>query len=142
MRESAAAKTEGCQGDGPAPSSNGDSADAKPIVMVAQFLFPHGEWAVAKTKSEILDDFQAFMGRHGGNYREWYVGTAADARQQMFSVHKFKAGDKGLYRQALSELQAAEVAEFFTNLGAKGNPAPTRDAEFVYAYKRAGHTKP
>lgn len=97
---------------------------------------------MAKTKSEILNDFQEFMGRHGGNYREWYVSTARDPKSQMFGTHKFKAGDKGLYRQAQSELQAAEVAEFFTGLGAKGNAAVSRDAEFVYAYKRASHTKP
>lgn len=97
---------------------------------------------MAKSKSEILNDFQEFMGRHGANYREWYVGTAADPKQQMFGTHKFKNGDKGLFRQAQSELQAAEVAEFFTNLGAKGNSSVTRNAEYVYAYKRASHTKP
>lgn len=97
---------------------------------------------MTKSKSEILNDFQAFMGRHGANYRDWYVGTSSDPKAQMFGTHKFKSGDKGLYRQAPSELQAAEVAEFFTNLGAKGSAAPSRDADFVYAYKRASHTKP
>lgn len=97
---------------------------------------------MAKSKSEILNDFQEFMGRHGANYRDWYVGTSDNPKAQMFGTHKFKPGDKGLYRQALSELQAAEVAEFFTNLGARGNDSPTRDAEYVYAYKRASHTKP
>jgi hypothetical protein len=97
---------------------------------------------MAKSKSEILNDFQEFMGRHGANYREWYVGTSPDPKQNLFGTHKFKAGDKGLFRHGLSELQAAEVAEFFINLGAKGSASPTRDAEFVYAYKRAAHTKP
>lgn len=97
---------------------------------------------MSKTKSEILDDFEDFITRHGGKYKEWYVGTAADPKGQLFKVHNFKAGDKGLYRQAGSELQAAEVAEFFTERGAKGNDGVIRDAEFVYAYKRAGHTKP
>src|SRR5688500_10778526 len=67
-----------------------------------------GPRLMAKSKSDILNDFQEFMGRHGSNYRDWYVGTAADPKQQMFGTHKFKAGDKGLFRQALSELQAAE----------------------------------
>jgi hypothetical protein len=97
---------------------------------------------MAKNKSEILNDFQEFMGRHGANYREWFVGTSSDPKQQLFGTHKFKAGDKGLFRQAHSELQAAEVAEFFTNLGAGGSASPRPDAEFVYAYKRASHTKP
>lgn len=98
---------------------------------------------MSKSKSEILNDFQDFMGRYGGNYKEWFVGTAADPKNQLFNIHKFKNGqDKGLFRQALSEIQAAEIAEFFTGLGAKGATGVARGAEFVYAYKRAGHTKP
>jgi len=45
---------------------------------------------MSKSKSEILDDFQNFMGRHGGNYKEWYVGTSDDPKNQMFHVYKFK----------------------------------------------------
>ncbi len=98
---------------------------------------------MSKTKSEILNDFQDFMGKYGGNYKEWEVGTSADAKNQLFNVHKFKNGtDKGLFRLAGSEIQAAEIAEFFTNLGAKGDDGVTRGAEQVYAYKRASHTKP
>jgi hypothetical protein len=98
---------------------------------------------MAKSKSEILNDFQDFMGRYGGNYKEWVVGTAADPKTQLFNVHKFKNGtDKGLFRQAASEIQAAEVAEFFTNLGSKGDDGVIRGAVFVYAYNRASHTKP
>ena len=95
-----------------------------------------------KSKSDILDDFQGFMSRHGGNYKEWYVGSSKDPKQELFSVHKFKKGDKGLFRQAVSEIQAAEIAEFFTNLGAKGDDGVTREADFVYAYKMSSHTRP
>jgi hypothetical protein len=97
---------------------------------------------MAKKKSQILDDLQEFIGRHGANYREWYVGTAADPKQQLFNTHNFKAGDQGLFRQALSEVQAAGVAEFFISLGAKGDAEVMKNADHVYAYKRASHTKP
>ena len=97
---------------------------------------------MSKSKSEILDDFQNFMGKHGGKYKEWYVGTAEDAKGTMFGTHRFKPTDKGLYRQAMSELQAAEVAEFFTNLGARGDDTVKRGAEYVYAYKMSSTTKP
>jgi hypothetical protein len=97
---------------------------------------------MAKSKSEILNDFQEFMGKYGGKYKEWCVGTAEDAKKQLFNVHKFKnGGDKGLYREAESEMQAAAVAEFFTNLGAKGDDSVKRGADQVYAYKMAPHTK-
>src|SRR5436305_1453251 len=97
---------------------------------------------MSKTKSQILDDFQAFMVRHGADYKDWYVGTAADPKSQLFKVHNFKNGDKGLYRQAGSEIQAAEIAEFFTGMGTKGHSGVARGSQFVYAYKRAPHTKP
>jgi hypothetical protein len=97
---------------------------------------------MSKSKSEILDDFQAFMGRFGGRYKEWCVGTTDDPKMELFQIHGFKQGDKGLYRQANSELQAAEVAEFFTHLGAKGDDSVKRGSEFVYAYKMSTHTKP
>jgi hypothetical protein len=98
---------------------------------------------MAKSKSEILNDFQEFMAKHGGKYKEWYVGTSPDAKTQLFNGHKFKNGaDKGLFREAESEIQAAGVAEFFTNLGAKGDDSVKRDADQVYAYRMAPHTKP
>ena len=97
---------------------------------------------MSKSKSQILDDIQDFIARHGANFKEWYVGTAADPKAQLFKVHGFKNGDKGLYRQAGSEIQAAEVAEFFTGMGAKGHKGVARGAEYVYLYKRAPHTKP
>jgi len=97
---------------------------------------------MSKSKSQIMDEIQAFMTRHGANAKDWYVGTAADPKSQLFKVHGFKNGDKGLFRQAGSEIQAAEVAEFFMGMGAKGHKGVARGAEFVYAYKRAPHTKP
>jgi hypothetical protein len=97
---------------------------------------------MAKNKSEILDEFQAFISKHGGQYKEWCVGTAADAKAQLFNVHKFKNGaDKGLFREAKSEIQAAGVAEFFTNLGARGDNSVRLNADQVYAYKITPHTK-
>ena len=97
---------------------------------------------MSKTKMEIRDDIEDFITRHGGKYKEWYVGTAADAKTTLFKTHGFKAGDKGLYRQAGSEIQAAEVVEYFTELGTLGNNAVVRDSDYVFAYKRASHTKP
>jgi hypothetical protein len=97
---------------------------------------------MAKSKSEILNDFQEFVSKYGGKYKEWYVGTAEDPKSQLFGTHKFKAGDKGLFREAASEIQAAEIAEFFIGQGAKGHGGVKRGADCVYAYKLAPHTKP
>lgn len=97
---------------------------------------------MAKSKSDILDDFQAFMGKHGANYKEWYVSTSSNPKMELFKYHKFKSGDKGLFRAAESEIRSAEVAEFFTDMGAKGDAGIKDDARYVYAFKMAKHTRP
>ena len=97
---------------------------------------------MAKSKSDIFDDFQAFMGTHGANYKEWYVSTSTNPKMELFKYHKFKTGDKGLSRGAESEIRAAEVAEFFTDLDAKGDPGIKDDAFYVYAFKLAKHARP
>lgn len=97
---------------------------------------------MTKSKPEIRNDFEAFIAKFGGKYKEWCVGTAEDPKSQLFSVHKFKNGDIGLYRQSGSEIQAAEIVEYFMDLGAKGDNGVKRGADYVYAYKRAPHTKP
>jgi hypothetical protein len=97
---------------------------------------------MAKSKSDILDDFQAFMGKHGGNYKEWYVSTSINPKMELNKYHKIKNGDKGLMRTAESEIRSAEIAEFFTDLGAKGDPGIKDDAVCVYAFKMDKHTRP
>ncbi len=95
-----------------------------------------------KAKSDILDDIQAFIAKHGNNYKEWYVGTSANPKAHLSKFHKIKNGDKGLMRTAQTELQAAEVAEFFVDQGSKGDPNVTHDSICVYAFKLAKHTRP
>ena len=96
---------------------------------------------MSKPKSEILNDIQGYIHKHGNNARHWYVGTSATPREKMFQEHKFKKGDIGLIRQADSEIQAAEITEFFTGMGAKGGAVIKPGYDFVYAYKIATHTK-
>ncbi len=97
---------------------------------------------MSKTKSEIMDDISSFISRNGGNPKEWYVASSADPKDQLFKTHGFKKGDYGLFRQAPSELQAGEIAEFFMGQGAKGSAGVKAGSEFVYAYKLNDHTKP
>lgn len=86
---------------------------------------------MAKSKSDIFDDFQDFMGKHGADYKGWYVSASKNPKMELFKYHKFKTGDKGLFRGAESEISAAEVAEFFTNLDAKRDPE-IKDTSYTY----------
>jgi hypothetical protein len=96
---------------------------------------------MAKPKTEILDDIEHFIAKHGKNPRQWYVGTSSAPKEKLFREHNFKKGDIGLIRQAKTELQAGEIAEFFTERGAKGGADIKPGNDFVYAYKIASHTK-
>ena len=97
---------------------------------------------MSKSKSEILDDIEGFIRKHGNNPKQWYLGTSSAPKETLFKNHKFKPNDIGLIRQAESELQAAEVVEFFTGRGAKGGATIKPMHDFVYAYRLAAHTRP
>ena len=97
---------------------------------------------MAKSKTEILNDIQDFVAKHGGNYKQWYIDVSTNPKVDLFKFHRFKKGDKGMFRTALSELQAAEAAEFVMGMGAKGNAEAKPDHVYLYMYKMEKHTKP
>jgi hypothetical protein len=100
---------------------------------------------MAKSKFQIIADVEAFVFKHGGSFKEWYVGAAAEPRDKLFDVHKFQRKvDVGLIRTAPTWEQAREVVAFFvTSFGAKGDPGTVTESDVhVYAYKTAPHTHP
>lgn len=100
---------------------------------------------MAKDKGEIISDIDAYIAKFGGRYGEWYVGAATDPKQALYTKHKVKKGDPGLLRTAHSEVQAADVVGYFVkNCKTLGDADGTvaQGKLYVYAYKRAGYTKP
>jgi hypothetical protein len=97
---------------------------------------------VQKSRTQILEDLETFMKRHASPRSDWYVGTAADARKEMFDVHGFKASDVGLYRHAGSDSDAASLAGLLIKRGAKGDGTTKRGATNIFLFKMAAHTKP
>ncbi|MDG2244348.1 MAG: hypothetical protein P8L66_12755 [Rhodospirillaceae bacterium] len=61
----------------------------------------------AKSKSEILDGLQAFMGSHGGNHKEWCVSNSSNPKMDLTKCHKINSGDKGLFRKTESDIRSA-----------------------------------
>lgn len=82
------------------------------------------------------------MKRHPSPRAEWYVGTAAEGRKELFDVHGFKATDCGLYRQAASDGDASSLAELLIKRGSKGDGATKRGATNIFLFRMAAHTKP
>ncbi|MFN3077745.1 MAG: hypothetical protein ABT940_12885 [Alphaproteobacteria bacterium] len=99
---------------------------------------------MAKSSSEIIQDVETYIARFGGVFGEWYVGTSTDPKHALYKVHKLKEGDPGLLRTSHTEIQAAEVVEYFVQTRrTKGKvEQPESGRLHVYIYKRQPHTKP
>ena len=95
-----------------------------------------------KSRTQILEDIQTFMERHKAPLDHWYVGTAVNARAQLFDVHKLKAQDVGLFRRAANESDAASLAALLIKRGAKGDATARMGAHSIYAFKLSAHTNP
>jgi hypothetical protein len=95
-----------------------------------------------KSRTQILDDITSFIARHKGSLGGWYVGTAADARNQLFAVHGFRKSDVGLIRNAASSSDTASIADLLIGRGMRGSRGEKPSAKSVYIFKLAKHTGP
>lgn len=94
----------------------------------------------------IINDITTHAQESGASkWNEWYVGISADARDRLFNGHGVKEqGDWWIFRQAISSSEARAVESHFVNkFGADGGTGGGDDtADMVYAYRKAGHTRP
>lgn len=95
-----------------------------------------------KSRTEILEDLETFMKRYPSARDAWYVGTSADARQEMFNLHGFKATGIGLYRHAGSDSDASSLAGLLIKRGAKGDGETKRGADNIFLFKMDAQTIP
>jgi len=95
-----------------------------------------------KSRTQVLEEITDFIKRHNAPMAHWYVGTAADARAEMFKVHGFKASDVGLYRTTSSDSDAASLAELLMKRGAKGSVSTKAGSTSIFVFKLALHTTP
>jgi hypothetical protein len=110
------------------------------------------EAKMAKSEEEIESDIKAYIQRSGSGYRAWYVGISKDARDRLFRGHGVHEkgdwwifqGDSWIFRRAQSSTAARNIEAYFVNtLDTNGAPGGgDKDADYVYAYKKAAHTTP
>ena len=76
---------------------------------------------------EIIEDIEGHIGKHGGAWEEWCVGTAKDCRGTFFQRHReADLGDGLTYREAYTtDAAQAVVAHLVNDRGLK--PAPTSE---------------
>lgn len=100
---------------------------------------------MAKSKTQIIQEIEHLIARHGGKPGEWYVGMAQDGRAELTNRHRFKRGrDVGAIRTAQTEVQAQEVVDYLTrSRGCKGDAHTFNAGELhVYIYRMSAGTKP
>lgn len=98
----------------------------------------------AKSRSQIIGDLEDYIGRNGGDYREWFIGATGAPKAMLFTQHKVRqSGDAWIARLAKDELDARDVVEYFVgSRKAKGRAKEARDTDlYVYAYKIKSHTR-
>ena len=126
--------------------SGKDRRRAAPPVVARRRSRPRpGATTAKKTKEEIINDLDAYIKDGGGGYLDWYVGTASDARDRLFSDHGVREeGDLWIYRQTSFSGVAREIKDYFVNtLGTDGGTGRgVVLIDMVYAYKKAPHTNP
>ena len=100
---------------------------------------------MSSSEGEIKKDILDYLKKCGGRFSDWYVGISQDARDRLFNGHDVhEHGDSWIYRQAYSSDAARRVEAYFVNdLGTDGGTGGgDKNADFVYAYKKNGHTQP
>ena len=90
-------------------------------------------------REEIIAEIKAHIGRLGGGFGDWCVGTAKDPRSPFFESHRVAEMNDGLtYREAFTAASAQAVRDHLVNecglrLDLDDAPEPGR---FVFAFKK------
>ena len=93
------------------------------------------------TGKEIVLRIRAHVKRRGGPSSSWFIGVSAKPRQALFETHAVrKEEDYWILAHAKSSSVARKVKLFLGKIGMIQVAEPTEKADFVYAYKKAGHT--
>ncbi len=91
-------------------------------------------------RGEIIAEIKAHIGRLGGGFGDWCVGTAKDPRSPFFESHRLAEMNDGLtYREAFTPAGAQAIRDYLVNecglrLDLDDAPEPGR---FVFAFKKA-----
>ena len=89
---------------------------------------------------EIIEDVEGHIGKHGGAWEEWCVGTAKDCRGTFFQRHReADLGDGLTYREAYTtDAAQAVVAHLVNDRGLKAERDAATEAEGSSALQEPG----
>lgn len=95
---------------------------------------------MATPQDQIINEIKSFIEKNGGEYSNWYVGIADDARERLFKDHGVEERTRPwIFRIATSVESAKTIEAYFVDqLGTSGKKDRGDNATvMVYAYKTA-----
>jgi len=90
--------------------------------------------------SEIIAEITAHMGRFGGDFTVWCVGTARDWGDAVLEAHEQEEkNDDFICREAYTSTSARSVRLHFVDDCGSGENSPdaSDDGKLVYAFKKS-----
>ena len=91
-----------------------------------------------------ITNFESYIRKNGGVYRQWYVGVATDPKKRLFNDHNVnEKNDSWIYSDHLgTDAVARMVEDYFLRKGCIGGPGGGDSSScYAYAYKINGHTR-
>jgi len=98
--------------------------------------------SVKKDMNAVLDAFEGYIKPMGRTYDAWWIAVTSDVMKSL-DGHGVLSDDSCIHREVDSPSAARNVRRFFVAQGMDGNLDQYAPGDsFVYAYLKAGHTKP
>lgn len=95
---------------------------------------------------QIRFDILSYIKEFGGDFRDWYVGIAADPLKTLVETHGLdRENDIWLYRQALTFAACRTLQRYFLETLKTDGAAVTDgdgDTDCVYLFKKSERTMP
>lgn len=84
----------------------------------------------------IINEFEAFMIKHGTYYQQFYVGIATDPNDRLINGHGVDHTVPNLYWNISLDTDIVRAIEkYFLNKGAKGGPGGgDNNTKYIYTY--------
>ncbi len=87
-------------------------------------------------EKSLKQRISTYVGHHGGNYSEWYIGLTSDPEMALFDVHKVRRR-RGTYRhfRASEPYIARRVKRYYVEKGMCNGVRADIDHSGVYVYR-------
>ncbi len=99
--------------------------------------------SIAKSASQIVSDFRAYMAKYGKPYAAWYVGIASEPRRRLFIDHNVSQHiGAWIHDDAGTDAVARAIEKHFLDLGCSGGDGGgDYTTRFIYAYLITSNTR-